>query len=99
MATANPLAGAATRSGSSPVSTNGCDEPTRGCRQWPGRRWRLPAARPQGAAPRAGLSPARATAGRSGRQQGQRPREAVLPAQVPPEGSSACRRGGCPRRR
>ncbi|RWV94090.1 hypothetical protein GW17_00043407 [Ensete ventricosum] len=30
----------------------------------PGRRWQLPAARPQGAAPRPGLLPARATANR-----------------------------------
>ncbi|RWW49307.1 hypothetical protein BHE74_00044559, partial [Ensete ventricosum] len=59
-----------------------------------------PATRPQGVAPRPGLPPARAVAGRSGRQQRQRQRKAARPAQeVPPEGSSACRRGGCPRRR
>ncbi|RWV77400.1 hypothetical protein GW17_00061776 [Ensete ventricosum] len=41
---------------------------------------------------RPGLPPARATAGRSGRQQGQRPHKATPPAhEVPPEGSGACR--------
>ncbi|RWV78494.1 hypothetical protein GW17_00060537 [Ensete ventricosum] len=43
-----------------------------------------------------------AAASRSDRQQGQRPRprEAASPAnEVSPEGSSTCRRGGCPRRR
>ncbi|RWW28790.1 hypothetical protein GW17_00006712 [Ensete ventricosum] len=64
-----------------------------------GRRWRLLAARSQGVAPWLGLPPARATAGRSDRQQWQRPRKAAPPThEVPPEGSSACRRDGCPRR-
>ncbi|RZS17985.1 hypothetical protein BHM03_00050196 [Ensete ventricosum] len=46
-------------------------------------------------------SPAsRAVAFKGGRWQGQHPREASPPAhEVPPEGSSACRMGGCPRRR
>ncbi|RRT78460.1 hypothetical protein B296_00009557, partial [Ensete ventricosum] len=45
--------------------------------------------RPQGVAPRPGLPPARVTAGRSGRQQGQLPRKAVPPGrEVPPEGTS-----------
>ncbi|RWW05972.1 hypothetical protein GW17_00030729 [Ensete ventricosum] len=58
------------------------------------------AARPQRVAPWLGLPLARATVGKSGRQQGQRPREAVPPArEVLPEGSNACRRGGCPCRR
>ncbi|RWV77726.1 hypothetical protein GW17_00061404 [Ensete ventricosum] len=66
----------------------------------PGRRWRLPDARLQGVAPRPGLPPTRMAVGRSGRQQGQRPRKVAPPAhEVSPEGSSACRRGGCPRRR
>ncbi|RWW53322.1 hypothetical protein BHE74_00040199 [Ensete ventricosum] len=60
------------------MATSG--QPTRGFLQQPGRRWWLPAARPQGAASRPGLPPARATAGRSDRQQGQRPREAAPPA-------------------
>ncbi|RZS17974.1 hypothetical protein BHM03_00050186 [Ensete ventricosum] len=51
--------------------------------------WLVPAARPQVAAARCkvtrGSPAARATAGRSGRQQGQHPRKAA-----PPEGSSAC---------
>ncbi|RRT41864.1 hypothetical protein B296_00042671, partial [Ensete ventricosum] len=49
-----------------------------GSRQHPrlGRKWRLPTARPQGVAPRPGLPLTRAVAGRSGRQQGQRPRKA-----------------------
>ncbi|RWV95625.1 hypothetical protein GW17_00041744 [Ensete ventricosum] len=99
---ADHLQGAATHSGSSLTGTN-CP--------WPGRRWRLPNARPQGAALWPGLPPARATlwpglpparaaVGRSGRQQGQRPRDAAQPAhEVPPEGSNVCRRGGYPRRR
>ncbi|RWW44949.1 hypothetical protein BHE74_00049260, partial [Ensete ventricosum] len=50
--------------------------------------------------PRPGLSPARMAAGKSGHQQGQRPHKVASPArEVPLEGSSACRRGGCPRRR
>ncbi|RWV81831.1 hypothetical protein GW17_00056717, partial [Ensete ventricosum] len=41
---------------------------------------------------RPGLPPARATAGKSDRQQGQRPHKAAPPAHdVPPEGSGACR--------
>ncbi|RWV81315.1 hypothetical protein GW17_00057277 [Ensete ventricosum] len=53
----------------------------------------------RGNRPRPGLPPARAAAGRSDHQQGQRPREVTSPArEVPPEGSSACYRGGCPRR-
>ncbi|RZS20187.1 hypothetical protein BHM03_00052684 [Ensete ventricosum] len=85
-----PLQGVATRRGSSPADTTDCGQPARGC-----RRWRLPTAKPQGAAPRPRMSPARETVGRSGLQQGQRPREAVPPTrEVPPEGSS-----GCPRRR
>ncbi|RRT37223.1 hypothetical protein B296_00031401 [Ensete ventricosum] len=39
-------------------------------RSRPGRRWRLPTARPQVVAPRPGLPPTRAIVGRSGRQQG-----------------------------
>ncbi|RZS05542.1 hypothetical protein BHM03_00036069 [Ensete ventricosum] len=62
-------------------------QPRRHDRLRPGRKGLLPAARSQGAAPRLGLPPARAVAGRSGCQQ------------VPPEGSSACRRGGCSHRR
>ncbi|RZR97114.1 hypothetical protein BHM03_00026228 [Ensete ventricosum] len=44
----------------------------RGSRPRPGHRWWLPVARLHGAAPRLGPPPARAVAGRSGRQQGQR---------------------------
>ncbi|RWW27422.1 hypothetical protein GW17_00008146 [Ensete ventricosum] len=53
-----------------------------------GRKGRLPAVRPQGAAPWLGLSPERATAGRSSCQQGQRPHKAT-----PPEGNRRLRRG------
>ncbi|RWW36951.1 hypothetical protein BHE74_00057992, partial [Ensete ventricosum] len=40
----------------------------RGSRPWPSRRWRLPAARLQGTAPRPGLLRARVAAGNSDRQ-------------------------------
>ncbi|RWV99923.1 hypothetical protein GW17_00037143 [Ensete ventricosum] len=40
----------------------------RGSHPRPGRKWQLPAARPQGAAPRPGLPPARVATGRTGRQ-------------------------------
>ncbi|RZS26488.1 hypothetical protein BHM03_00059834 [Ensete ventricosum] len=57
----------------------------RGSRPRPGRRWQLPAAWSQGAAPQPGLPPARAAASRSGHQQGQhrqpvryRPKAAAL---------------------
>ncbi|RWW58151.1 hypothetical protein BHE74_00035016 [Ensete ventricosum] len=74
----------------SPADTTDCGQPARGC-----RRWRLPTAKPQGAAVRPGMPPARETVGMIGLQQGQRPREVVSPTrEVPPEGSS-----GCPRRR
>ncbi|RWV92291.1 hypothetical protein GW17_00045348 [Ensete ventricosum] len=66
----------------------------------PGRRWRLPATRTQGVAPRLGLPPARAAASRSDQQQGQRPHKATPPThEVTPEGNSIGRRGNCPRRR
>ncbi|RWV82706.1 hypothetical protein GW17_00055771 [Ensete ventricosum] len=66
-----PCKGAATRKGSSSAGTTGCGQPVRGCRQWPGHKGLLLAARPQGAAAR----------------------------EVLPEGSNACRKGGCPCRR
>ncbi|RZS28724.1 hypothetical protein BHM03_00062363 [Ensete ventricosum] len=61
-----PLQGAATRRGNSLAGMTGCDQPARGSRPRLGRKWWLPAARPQGAASRPGLPPARVAAGRSG---------------------------------
>ncbi|RWW53156.1 hypothetical protein BHE74_00040375 [Ensete ventricosum] len=52
----------------------------RGNRPRPGHWWRLPAARPQGAALRPGLPPARAAAGRSGRQPARCRPKAAAPA-------------------
>ncbi|RWV90654.1 hypothetical protein GW17_00047129 [Ensete ventricosum] len=64
-------------------------------RPWPGRRWRLPAARPEGVAPWPGLLLARAVAGRTDRQQGQRPRKATPPAHEVP--LTRCRPRGAAR--
>ncbi|RZS14932.1 hypothetical protein BHM03_00046693 [Ensete ventricosum] len=104
-----PMQGVATRSDRSPAGTNDCCQPARGSRQRLGHKCILPTVRSQGATARGqatgggcplqGEPPARAAAGRSGRQHGQRPREATPPArEVLLEGSSAWRRGDCPRR-